>query len=272
MNSNNNTLARIADMDSRLRNLLGITEYTSYPWPYINEKDFFPSITPAAAAKIEAGERTALAATIDHTLLKADASPAQIDALTVAALEHKFYSVCVNGAYCRRAANALAGSAVKLAVVVGFPLGQMSSAAKAAETSAAVNDGATEIDMVLNVGLLKAGEYALVLEDIRAVTNAAGAAVPVKVIIETCLLNDDEKIAACLLSLYGGAAFVKTSTGFGSGGATRADIALMRAVVGDKAGVKASGGVRTHADAIAMLKAGANRIGTSNGVSILEGR
>ena len=211
----------------------------------------------------------AIAGIIDHTLLKADGTPEQVIELCREARENGFFSVCVNSVFVSLAKKELAGSPVELAVVVGFPLGAMSPQAKAFETAAAVGQGATEVDMVISVGLLKAGQYDAVLKDIKGVVDAAGDKAAVKVIIETCLLNDEEKVKACLLSLMAGAEFVKTSTGFSTGGATVEDIALMREVVGNRAGVKASGGVRTTEDARAMVKAGANRIGASASLAII---
>jgi len=211
----------------------------------------------------------AIAEVIDHTLLKADGTPQQVVALCREARDYGFFSVCVNSIFVPLAKKELEGSNVELAVVVGFPLGAMSPQAKAFETASAVGQGATEVDMVIPVGLLKAGEYETVLKDIKGVVDAAGDKAAVKVIIETCLLTDEEKVKACLLSLMAGAEFVKTSTGFSTGGATVEDIALMREVVGEHAGVKASGGVRTTEDARAMVKAGANRIGASAGIAII---
>ena len=179
-------------------------------------------------------------------------------------------SVCVNGYYTSLVAKELEGSDVKVCTVVGFPLGQMSTAAKAAETMLAVADGADEIDMVINVGALKDKEYEIVLSDIKAVKKACGNAL-LKVIIETCLLTEEEKMNACELSKEAGADFVKTSTGFSTGGATAEDIALMRKTVGPDIGVKASGGVRDSKGAIAMVEAGANRIGASATIAILSG-
>ena len=211
----------------------------------------------------------AIAGVIDHTLLKADGTPEQVVELCREARENGFFSVCVNSIFVPLAKKELADSPVELAVVVGFPLGAMSPQAKAFETASAVGQGATEVDMVIAVGLLKARQYEDVYKDIKAVVDAAGDKAAVKVIIETCLLDDEEKVKACLLSLMAGAEFVKTSTGFSTGGATAEDIALMREVVGNRAGVKASGGVRTTEDARAMIQAGANRIGASASLAII---
>lgn len=267
------TLVMIEDLrDSLARELALPFDAPAYAWPQADEP-FYP-VLPAERleAIIDGSARHDIARVIDHTILKPDARPAQIDALCTSAIEHRFYSVCVNGGYVAQAARRLEGTGVALAAVIGFPLGQMSSAAKAHETHLVVEEGASEIDMVQNVGWLKAGLYHEVLNDMREVVYAAGAGVPVKVIIETCLLDEREKIVSCLLALWAGAAFVKTSTGFSTGGATIEDIALMRAVVGRKAGVKASGGVRSYAEAIAMLRAGASRIGTSSGAAIIQGK
>jgi deoxyribose-phosphate aldolase len=211
-----------------------------------------------------------LAAFIDHTLLKPDASAAQIEKLCAEAREHKFFSVCVNGSWVAVARHFLDGSDVKVASVVGFPLGAMSSDVKRFETETAIDDGAHEIDVVLNVARLKAGEDKYVLRELIDVVEAADENT-VKVILETCLLNDAEKVRACQLVVESGAHFVKTSTGFSTAGATIADMKLMRETVGPKFGVKASGGVRDAQTALAMIEAGATRIGTSNGIAIVKG-
>ncbi|SMG00246.1 deoxyribose-phosphate aldolase [Burkholderia singularis] len=211
-----------------------------------------------------------LAHMIDHTLLAADAGDAQIRTLCREAAEHRFYSVCVNSANVALAARELAGTGVKVCAVVGFPLGASLSAAKAFEASAAISAGAGEIDMVINLGALKSGRLDDVKADIAAVHAACGA-VPLKVILETGLLSDDEKVRVCELCRDLGVAFVKTSTGFGHGGATLADVALMRRAVGPDVGVKASGGVRDREAAISMIEAGATRLGTSSGVAIVTG-
>lgn len=207
---------------------------------------------------------------IDHTLLKPEATAGDIRRVCAEAREHGFASVCVNGSHVALAAELLRGSKVKPIAVVGFPLGAGASRAKAFEASDAVAHGAQEIDMVLNIGALKAGDTALVDSDIRSVVVAVEP-VPVKVILETGLLADDEKVTACELAKAAGAAFVKTSTGFGPGGATEHDIRLMRKTVGDAMGVKASGGVRSRDDAERMIAAGASRLGTSGGVAIVTG-
>lgn len=213
-----------------------------------------------------------LASAIDHTLLKPEATPEQIRKLCSEAKEFGFASVCINPVYVSLAAGELKGTAVKVCTVIGFPLGATSSAVKAFETEDVIRNGASEVDMVIPVGLLKAGDYRAVLEDIRSVVQAAKGQALVKVIIETCLLTDEEKIAACLLAKQAGADYVKTSTGFSTGGATKEDIALMRETVGPKMGVKASGGVRTREDGLSMLAAGATRIGASASVAIVQGK
>lgn len=205
----------------------------------------------------------------DHTILKADATKAQVVKICEEAKEHQFMSVCVNSYYTALVAELLKGSGVKVCTVVGFPLGQMSTAAKAAETELAVADGAEEIDMVINVGALKDKEYEVVLADIKAVKKACGQAL-LKVIIETCLLTDDEKAKACEISRAAGADYVKTSTGFSTGGAKAEDVALMRKCVGEELGVKASGGIRDRETAEKMIEAGASRLGTSATIEICK--
>lgn len=207
---------------------------------------------------------------IDHTLLKADATRAQVEALCDEARQYHFASVCVNSTWVAECAARLRGSQVPVCTVVGFPLGAMSAAAKAYETEQALRDGAGEIDMVINLGRLKSGEYSRVHDDIAGVV-AAAAGVRVKVIIETCYLTDEEKIKACILSMEARAHFVKTSTGFGTGGATPGDVALMRRVVGPTMGVKASGGIRSNEDAQLMIAAGATRLGASASIAIVQG-
>jgi len=207
---------------------------------------------------------------IDHTLLKADATEEQIKVLCQEALQYNFASVCVNSCYVNLVADMLKGSDVKTCCVVGFPLGAMNSKAKAFETKTAVDLGAEEIDMVINIGALKSGNLGLVKDDIASVVAAAGKDALVKVIIETCLLNNDEKIVACNLSMEAGAHFVKTSTGFSTDGAVEHDVVLMRKTVGSKMGVKASGGIRDLDTALSMIKAGADRIGTSSGIKIIQ--
>jgi deoxyribose-phosphate aldolase len=205
---------------------------------------------------------------IDHTLLKSDSPPSAIHALCEEAAYYGFAAVCVHPCWLTAALADLRGSRVRTATVIGFPMGMNTSRTKQREADEAVSLGAQELDMVINVALLKAGELGLVEADIMGVVNAA-AGVPVKVIIETCLLTDSEKVSACMLSKNAGAAYVKTSTGLAGGGATAEDVALMRKTVGPNVGVKASGGIRTLANAKAMIAAGANRIGTSAGVAIV---
>lgn len=205
----------------------------------------------------------------DHTLLKADATSKQIDKICEEALQYDFASVCCNSCYTAYVSEKLRGSDVMTCTVVGFPLGQMSTRAKAAETEFAVEDGAEEIDMVINIGALKEGRDDFVLEDIRAVKKACKSA-GLKVIIETCLLSEEEKIRACRLAKEAGADFVKTSTGFSTGGAKAEDVALMRKTVGKDTKVKASGGIHTKEEAEAMVAAGADRLGTSATIDILQ--
>ena len=212
-----------------------------------------------------------VAGMIDHTLLKADATEAQIAKLCQEAKEYGFASVCVNPGYVPEAAEALKGTDVRVCTVIGFPLGATSSEAKAAETADAIAKGATEVDMVVNVGRIKSGNWDYVRSDIAAVVNAARGRALTKVIIETCLLTDDEKIRVCEIAKEAGADFVKTSTGFSTGGATAADIALMRKTVGPDMGVKASGGIHSTEEAIALIEAGASRIGASAGIAIISG-
>jgi len=211
-----------------------------------------------------------LASYIDHTLLKPDATRAQLEQLCAEAAEHQFSTVCVNGSRVELAYSLLEDSDVQVCTVVGFPLGAMDADAKRYETEVAVDLGASEIDMVMNVGRFKDGEHDYIVREIRDVVEAADDRV-VKVILETCLLTNDEIAQACKLVAQAQAHFVKTSTGFGSAGATLEHVRLMRETVGQFAGVKAAGGVRNANDAQAMIEAGATRIGTSNGVAIVSG-
>lgn len=207
----------------------------------------------------------------DHTLLKPEAKPADIDKICDEALEYDFYSVCVNSCYAAQCAARLAGSDVKVCCVVGFPLGAATTQSKAFEADEACRAGAREIDMVLNVGMHKSANYDYIKADIEAVVKAAAKyEASVKVILETCLLTKDEIAKACELAKAAGAAFVKTSTGFSTGGATAEDVALMRQCVGADMGVKASGGIRTYETAAAMIEAGASRIGASASVAIMQ--
>ena len=212
----------------------------------------------------------ALARFIDHTLIRADATPQDIEKLCAEARENKFHSVSVNGSWVVAACHFLDGSEVKVGCAVGFPLGAMSSDAKRFETEAAIDDGAQEIDVVINVGRLKDGDDKYVLRELRDVVEAVDER-PVKVILETCLLTREEKIRACRLVVESGARFVKTSTGFSAGGATVEDVKLMRETAGPKFGVKASGGIRDTKTALAMIEAGATRLGVSAGVAIVKG-
>ncbi len=226
------------------------------------------SAAPVARPSLSPAE---LAGYIDHTMLRPEAANTAFDKLCQEAVQHRFYSVCVNSCRVAYVARKLQGTGVKVCSVVGFPLGAMTSRSKAFETREAISEGAAEIDMVINVGLLKSGDYAAVEEDIRAVRRATRGNTVLKVIIETILLGPDEKVMACQLAKKAGADFVKTSTGFLGGGATVEDIALMRGVVGRDMGVKASGGVRTYAHALSMIAAGANRIGAQSSVAIVTG-
>lgn len=208
---------------------------------------------------------------IDHTLLKATATISEIETLCKEAVEYDFYSVCVNSGYVATAKKFLTGTDIKVCSVVGFPLGAMSAKAKYFETGEALADGADEIDMVLNVGLLKSGKNNQVLDEIIALKRCVGENRVLKVILETCYLTDEEKRLACRLALDAKADFIKTSTGFGTGGATLADIKLMKECVQHKAKVKASGGIRDYETAMQYVNLGVERIGTSNGIAILKG-
>lgn len=230
------------------------------------------AVATAAGAVTEPAvlKRGRLAAMIDHTVLKPEATAVAIDRACEEALAYRFASVCVNPCYVARCAERLAGSGVAVCTVAGFPLGANLSRVKAFEAELAIAQGATEIDMVLAVGALKGGEYALVRDDIRAVTDVCHAQGALcKVIIEAALLTDEEKAVACLLIAEAGADFCKTSTGFGPGGAAVHDVTLMRAVVGPDMGVKAAGGIRSYQTAVEMVRAGATRIGASAGPQIL---
>lgn len=211
-----------------------------------------------------------LAGIIDHTLLKPEATPVDIQKLCQEAREYHFCSVCINPVFVPLAKEELAGSAVKVCTVIGFPLGATSAFAKAAEARDAAAWGADELDMVIRIGALKSGLYQDVHNDIASVVSASGGRL-VKVIIETVLLTDSEKQAACKIAVEAGADFVKTSTGFSRGGATVEDVKLMRAVVGPKIGVKASGGIRDRETALRMVEAGASRLGLSAGVAVVTG-
>lgn len=205
----------------------------------------------------------------DHTILKADATAEQVEKVCREAIEYDFASVCVNQYRTKMVADILRDTDVKVCTVVGFPLGAVSTAVKKYEAECAMNDGADEIDMVINIGALKDGDYDYVLSDIKGVRETC-TDITLKVIIETCLLNDEEKRQACVLTEKAGADFVKTSTGFSTGGAKTEDVALMRDTVGDRLGVKASGGIHTYDEAMSMINAGADRLGTSATLDILN--
>ncbi|GMQ63704.1 deoxyribose-phosphate aldolase [Vallitalea maricola] len=207
---------------------------------------------------------------IDHTILKPDACEEDVKRICDEAKKYNFASVCINPSYVKYVAESLKETDVMTCTVIGFPLGATPKEVKAFETVNAIENGADEVDMVINIGYLKSKKYKEVEEDIEAVVNAAKGKAHVKVIIETCLLTDDEKVKACELSVKAGADFVKTSTGFSTGGATLEDVRLMKETVGDKAKVKASGGVRDYETAVAMIEAGADRIGTSSGVAFVS--
>jgi deoxyribose-phosphate aldolase len=226
---------------------------------------------PPSPAQINIPEGKQIAGIIDHTLLKPEATAAQIKVLCQEAMQYHFASVCINPAYVPLACGLLKDSAEVICTVVGFPLGAVLPEFKVYETLACINAGAVEIDMVINIGALKSEAYGLVMNEIQTVTQTAhNQGAITKIILETVLLTQREKILACLISKAAGADFVKTSTGFGTGGATIEDVELMRRIVGSEMGVKAAGGIRTYADAVAMIKAGANRLGVSAGVKIVQ--
>lgn len=208
---------------------------------------------------------------IDHTVLKPESTDLDIQQACLDAKKYNFKAVCINPVWVSYTSDLLKGTDVNTCTVIGFPLGANTTAMKTEETKQAIQDGANEVDMVINIGALKSEDFALVHDDIRAVVKAADKKAIVKVIIETSLLSRNEKIRACEIAKRAGADFVKTSTGFSTGGATAEDVKLMRTAVGPEMGVKASGGVRSYEDAEAMIKAGATRIGTSNGVALLDG-
>ncbi|NJD59046.1 MAG: deoxyribose-phosphate aldolase [Anaerolineales bacterium] len=233
-------------------------------------KDYDHQLPPAPAPFTPPAGRE-IAGWIDHTLLKPDATATQIRTLCQEAQQHHFASVCINPSYVPLASGLLRNAAEKVCVVVGFPLGATLPEYKVYETLACISAGAEEIDMVINIGALKSEAYGLMLNEIQAVTGTAhNQGALVKVIIETCFLTRQEKIMACLLSQAAGADFIKTSTGFGTAGATVEDVELMRCVIGPEMGLKAAGGIRTYADALAMIRAGATRLGASAGVKILQ--
>ena len=216
-------------------------------------------------------DKAQIAKMIDHTILKPEATEKEVLKLCKEAVEYNFASVCINPSMVPVAATALEGTDVEVCTVIGFPLGANTSAVKAFETKDAIAKGADEVDMVINIGALKDKNYELVYEDIKAVVDAANKEALVKVIIETCYLTDEEKKIACELAVKAGTDYVKTSTGFGTGGSTPADIKLMRETVGENIGVKASGGVRCEEDAVKVIDAGATRIGASASIAIVSG-
>jgi deoxyribose-phosphate aldolase len=237
------------------------------------------SIVDVGASRIAAGKGVgnslkdkSIASKIDHTLLKPDATPDEIKELCEEAKKYHFASVCVNPGYVSLCASVLKGTEVRICTVVGFPLGSNTTEVKKFETEQAIENGANEIDMVINVGRLKAGDYAYIENDVsQVVATARSKSALVKVIIETALLTDEEKVKACLICKKAGADFVKTSTGFSKGGATVGDVALMKYVVGSSIGVKAAGGIRSKEEAEAMIASGADRIGASASVKIVSG-
>ena len=250
------------------------------PSPEISAANFVQHVQPVVSAGADRIASTlglapvdeSVAPMIDHTILKPDATQDQIAQLCFEARKHQFASVCVNPSNVKLCADLLEGSGVPVCTVVGFPLGATPTEVKVFETQQAINDGAIEVDMVINVGALKSRDYELVEEDIAAIARACHANNAIlKVIIEAALLTDEEKVIACQLSKVAGADFVKTSTGFGPGGATPEDVALMRRVVGPSIGVKAAGGIKTKEDADRMIAAGASRIGASASVKIIGG-
>ncbi len=251
----------IEQITSEVMKRLNVVSTTQTVDPGASNSPSVQSIPPAELAKY-----------IDHTMLMPDAPDAAFDKLCEEAIHWKFYSVCVNSSRVLYVARKLQGTDVKVAAVIGFPLGQMDSRSKAFEARRCISDGAHELDMVINVGALKSGNLKLVEDDMRAVRRATRSNTVLKVIIETSLLTDEEKVIACELSKKAGANFVKTCTGFAGGGATPHDIALMRRTVGPELGVKASGGMRNYPRAVQILAAGANRIGAVSSVAIVTGQ
>jgi deoxyribose-phosphate aldolase len=242
---------------------VGLNEIIARADEYLHE-------LPAAPPPLDMPSGAALAGWIDHTLLKPDATIEQVTKLCAEARQYHFATICVNPAYIPVSSELLSGSGVGVCSVVAFPLGATFPEIKAAETLRAIQAGATEIDTVINIGALKSGDFSLALYDVKAVVDAAAGKTLVKVILEMCFLTQREKIIGCLLCKEAGADFVKTSTGFGPGGATIDDVALMRGLVGARMGVKAAGGIRTLENARQMISAGANRLGASAGISILK--
>lgn len=236
----------------------------------LNIFDEFEKSTKPNHVKLDAKE---LSAMIDHTLLKPEATISEIEQLCAEAMQHKFASVCVNPSFVSTCFNIIKSSNVKVCTVIGFPLGATTTQSKFLEAEEAIKNGAEELDMVLNIGRLKDKDYDFVYNDLKSIADLSIKHLCTsKVILETCLLTDEEKIAACLLAKEAGLNFVKTSTGFSIGGATKHDVSLMKFVVGDKLKIKASGGIRSYEDAIAMINAGATRLGASAGVKILAGQ
>jgi len=257
----------------KLKNLL------SSPYQNVTDKSYYDGlrkILNGGASRVSAtigvvNVPVDVAPYIDHTLLKPDATRSEIEQLCREAIEYKFFSVCINPFWVPLCSKMLRGTGIKVTSVVGFPLGATDSRTKAFETRNAIEKGASEIDMVINIGALKSGDKGAVEEDIRSVVRAARATTTVKVILETCLLTDEEKILGCEIAKKAGADFVKTSTGFSKGGATAHDIALMRRVVGPKMGIKAAGGIRSFEDARLLIQTGATRLGTSASIKIVTG-
>lgn len=257
-------------MEERIKGIVAKLKRSGITLEYSGpESDAWQSLKDEITGSRKVAGAGDLAPYIDHTLLKPEADRNAVEQLCRQAIEHVFCSVCINPYWLPSAKDLLKGSPVKLCTVCGFPLGADDPAAKAYEAAQAVKRGADELDMVINIGALRSAIYHEVFDDIAGVVQAADGRL-VKVIIETCLLSDEQKIEACLIAKAAGAHFVKTSTGFSSGGAAAADIALMRQVVGPEVGVKASGGIKTAEDAMAMVRAGANRIGTSSGIKIID--
>jgi deoxyribose-phosphate aldolase len=259
--------AEVTDVAARVKgDFTKLISYIVEQFDQQGEESMQAKTNETGGAGIKGSE---LAHYIDHTLLKPEATEAEIKKLCQEAVDYGFKTVCLNSANVPLAAKLLENKTPNVTAVVGFPLGAALTSSKAFETKEAIKSGAKEIDMVINIGALKAKDYRKVMTDIQAVVDAARPC-PVKVIIETSSLNEDEKIVACALSKAAGAAFVKTSTGFAAGGAKAEDIALMRRIVGDEMGIKASGGIKTSADAKKMIEAGATRIGASSSVAIVS--
>ncbi len=259
----------VAESNLSVSQTCSVCGSTTTPFTYDGANDLISfGASRVGAEAPSCPPKAELAKWIDHTVLKPDATEEQIKSICNDAIQHGFASVCINPTWVPLAYKMLRGHPSKVCTVIGFPLGSTYPEVKAAETRLAVEKGADEIDMVINVGALKSSDYELVERDIRAVVRAAGRQI-VKVILETCLLTDEEKVKASAIAQRAGANFVKTSTGFSSGGATVKDVALMRKVVGPQMGVKASGGVRTYEEACKMVEAGATRIGASASVAIV---